>query len=93
MSNDTGPRRVLVIGHSHALAVALATPIRDAEVLVSREPYAPAESNASTAALLSVELPRVILSPTVAMADALAHLRRPKREGNRAERRAKGRGR
>lgn len=33
--------------------------------------------------------PRALVMPVVT--DALAHLRRPKREGNRAERRAKGR--
>lgn len=86
MSNGTPSRRVLVIGHSHALAVALATPIREGDVAVSREPYPPA---------IRAEAPTLDRDAFVVpvVTDALAHLRRPKREGNRAARRAKGRGR
>lgn len=83
--DDTRPRRVLLAtSTSLALMVAALTPA-DTEVVVlpPRHPYPAAP-----------DIPPPDLSPrslVVDITDALAHLRRPKREGNRAERRARGR--
>ena len=115
MDNGTPPRRprsayvVSDAAFSHALAVALATPIREGDVAVSREPYPPAiRVEAQQVDRDALVIP-VVTDPitnyvwrfalhrpakaAAVVTDALAHLRRPKREGNRAERRAKGRGR
>lgn len=76
-------RVILCESTSLALMVAARTPADTEVVMLPSPPLYP-----GTPVIPPPDLPRALVVPMVT--DALAHLRRPKREGNRAERRARG---